>query len=247
MDDIYLKELVIRMTSVLKEKLNSLYLIGSASLGDYIEHRSDVDILGITNTTLTNFEKDQLAHILDFDRFPCPAEGLDMVLITQQNIEHIQPQPAYEFWFSTGAHWPKEQWEAGGNEEMLIFIEQCRQNGVKIYGNGPAIHFSIIDRKLVLKAFKKILLWHKKYILDEYHDPGGQNSVLNACRILMFVENNQFYSKTGGGKAFLKKYPDQLTVQKALSIRQNESGPKITAEEILEFLIFGEKKLDQEM
>lgn len=239
----YLKELADRVTSVLKEKLNSLYVIGSASLDDYIERRSDLDVLGITNSSLTISEKDQLEEVLGIESFPCPARGLDMVLLTRQSVEHMEPKPAYEFWFSTGRNWPKEKWETGQSSEMLIFMELCRKNGYKIYQKGPSVQFDHIGRDLILIAFQQILEWHKNYILDDYHDPGGQNSVLNACRIFNYIESNRFYSKTDGGKSALRNNPGNLTIQKALNIRQNADSQKITKEEILKFITSVEKQL----
>ena len=121
MEGRYLDELVQRMTSVLGGKLRVLYVIGSTSLGDYIRERSDLDILGITDAKLSDGEKDRLATTLDQENFPCPAEGLDIVLMARQEIKEIIPEPFYEFWFSTGAKWPQEkleQWSEVGNVDF---------------------------------------------------------------------------------------------------------------------------------
>lgn len=241
----YIRELIVKVHSVLKKKLNSLYVIGSTSFEDYIENKSDLDVFGITSTSLTNHEKDQLEQILNHAIFPCPAKGLDIVFMTRQNIEEIKSEPAYEFWYSTGAEWPQESWEAGMSTEMIIFIELCKQNGIKIYGEESSTKFGEIDKRLILKAFKEILIWQKNYILDNYHDPNGQNSVLNACRILKYIETNKFYSKTDGGKQFLKENPNNLTVQNAVRIRQKDSSLKITKEEIMELIKEVERKLDR--
>lgn len=241
----YIKKLVNRLNAVLLEKLNSLYIIGSTSFEDYIENKSDIDVFGITNESLTKFEKDQLEKILNNSNFPCPAAGLDIVLITKEHVEDINPKPDYEFWFSTGTNWPEEKWVASSSTEMLIFIESCRQNGIKVYGIQPSVKFQKVDTKLILNAFKQILRWHVNYVLDDFHDPNGQNSVLNACRILKYIETNKFYSKTNGGIEFLIGDPNNLTVQKALRIRQNESLEKITKEEILKFIKQAERRINQ--
>ncbi len=241
----YIKELIGKVHSILGKKLNSLYVTGSIGFEDYIENKSDLDVFGITNTSLTDYEKNKLGQILDHANFPCPAKGLDIVFMTRQNIEEIQSEPVYEFWFSTGAEWPKESWEAGKSTEMIVFIELCKQNGIKVYGEESSIKFGEIDKRMILKAFKEILIWQKSYILNNYHDPDGQNSVLNACRILKYIETNRFYSKTDGGKQFLKDEPNNLTVQNALRIRQKESSPKITREEIIELIKEVQRKLDE--
>lgn len=242
-DDRYLDELVHRVTSILRGKLRALYVIGSTSLGDYIPERSDLDILGITSTVLTDGEKDRLANTLDQENLSCPADGLDMVLLAEPHIQEIKPEPFYEFWFSTGAKWPREDWSRGASSEMLIFLELARQNGVKIYEKGPPFELVKINRDLLGWAFGQILHWHKQYILDDYHDPRGQNSVLNACRILLWADTNKFFSKSQGGEAYRKRYPANLLVEKALSIRQQQNDRVITRQEVMEFIELVERKL----
>ena len=241
----YLKNFIDRVQSVLQENLISLYIIGSLSLDDYTEDHSDIDIFGITSRTLTDIERDQLADVLDSTNFHCPSKGLDVVLLSKHNIKNISPQPKFEFWYSTGAEWPKEKWEKGANTEMIIFIELCRQNGIKIFGE--ELKFGTISKKLILDALKHIISWHKHHILDDHHDPNGQNSVLNACRILKYAETNKFYSKTEGGKLFLQDYPKNVTVRNVLLKRQKEVADKISKKQILELLNFVEIKLDQEL
>ena len=48
--------------------------------------------------------------------------------MTKQNIDDIKPEPAYEFWYSTGAGWPKEGWEKGVHSEMILYIELFSTN-----------------------------------------------------------------------------------------------------------------------
>ncbi len=240
----YLQQLTSRIHQILPEKLNSLYIIGSASFEDYIEHTSDLDIFGVTNAALSTPEKDQLEQSLKHNNFPCPAQGLDLVLMDKEQLRNPQPEPAYEFWYATGAHWPVESWAEGSSSEMLIFMELCRRHGKKIFDQGPPILFSKVNRSLILQAFQAILQWHKRCVLDDYHDPNGQNSVLNACRILKYVETNQFYSKTEGGNLVLRDEPDNWTVQNALSIRQNKGFSTISKADALHFIETVAGKLD---
>ena len=126
---------------------------------------------------------------------------------------------------------------------MLIFLELVRQIGDRIYAEGPPIGFGRINRELLMRAFRQILQWHKQYMLDDYHDPRGQNSVLNACRILLWAETNRLFSKTEGGEVFLKQYPANLLVQKALGIRRQQSAQEITEQEVREFIESVERAL----
>ena len=238
-------ELVNRLTTVLKDKLNSIYVVGSLSLGDFIWSSSDFDVFGVTNATLTDRERDHLEQILDQEKFPCPAQGLDLLLMTKSQVENVNPEPDYEFWYATGRNWPREKWDKGQCREMLIFLQLGKEKGIKIYGSEPSVKFGDIDRRLILKAFSEILQWHKENLFDGYHDPGGQNSVLNACRIFMYVEHSRFYSKTEGAEAFLQCHQDHRTVEKALTNRQNGTTLAIEKGEVLALIAFVQKMLDQ--
>ncbi len=241
----YFIGLLSRIYDILHEDLIGLYLIGSVSMNDFITSTSDFDVIGVVARSLTKEDKSKLEQALKNKNFPCPAEGLDIVLMTKGNAKGIKQNPEYEFWYSTGANWPVISWESGASSEMSIFLELCRQHGIVIYGERPANIISPIDPKLLYRSFKELIEWHRNHILDEYHDPKGQNSVLNACRILKFVESKKLYSKTEGGKLYLQDSPENLAVKKALAIRGKIKENKIERNEILELLNKVENKLNE--
>lgn len=241
----YFIGLLSRIVDILHEDLVGLYLTGSASLGDFITNKSDFDVIGVIESVITEENKNKLEQSLKHDNFPCPAEGLDIVFMTKENAKGIKQNPEYEFWYSTGANWPVISWDSGTSSEMSIFLELCRQHGIVIYGELPEKLISPINAKLLYLSFKEIIEWHRNHIFDEYHDPKGQNSVLNACRILKFVESKKWYSKTEGGNLYLQDYPESLAVKRALSIRGKNKEDKIEVNEILELLNKVENKLSE--
>jgi hypothetical protein len=173
--------------------------------------------------------------------------GLDIVLMTKDSVFDPKPESDYDFWYATGATWPTESWSTGKSSEMIVFLELCRQNGLKIFGIDSTKLIGKIDEKLILQAFKEILEWHKGKILDNYHDLEGQNSVLNACRIYYYLETKKFYSKTEGGYLFLQSNPDFIAVQKAINIRVYNGSNVITEKEILEVIQKCEKYLAKKL
>lgn len=241
----YFNGLLSRIYDILHEDLVGLYLTGSASMDDFITSKSDFDVIGVVARFITEEDKNKLEQSLKHDNFHCPAEGLDIVLMTKENAKGIKQNPEYEFWYSTGANWPVISWESGTSSEMSIFLELCRQHGITIYGERPAKLISPINTKILYLSFKEIIEWHRNHILDEYHDPKGQNSVLNACRILKFVESKKLYSKTEGGNLYLQDSPESLAVKRALAIRGKIQEDKIERNEILELLNQVENKLNE--
>lgn len=240
----YFKGLLYRVQDILHEDLVGLYLIGSISLNDFIRSKSDFDVIGVVNKSITIKDKNKLEVSLNHENFPCPSKGLDIVLMTKENVTRVKQYPEYEFWYSTGEKWPLIHWESGANSEMSIFLELCRQHGIVIHGELPAKLISPVDTKLLYRSFQELIKWHRNYLFDEYHDPKGQNSVLNACRILKFVESKKLYSKTEGGNLYLQDNPKCLAVKRALAIRGQGKENKIERNEIVELLNNVEDKLN---
>jgi streptomycin 3"-adenylyltransferase len=233
----YLSQLSLKLQEKIGSNLIGLYLIGSACLGDYHASKSDLDIVGVLFDPLSNSQKNDLAKNLDSRFFPCPAKGLDLVLFAENAVKHITPKPSFEFWFSTGAGWPNERWESDCCKEMLIFLELCRQHGITLYGQDPNQIFATVDKRLLVETFLEMLEWHQTKILDVVHDPKGQHSILNACRILAFIHEDRLLSKSDGGRWLLYREADNDIVRKALEIREENHDLDISKKEIARFLM----------
>jgi Nucleotidyltransferase domain len=88
--------------------LEAVYLLGSAALGAYEQGRSDVDIVAVTQRSLSLEERRTLAAAAE--AIPCPARKLELVVyprgstaweINLNTSEHVSFDPAEEpaFWF----------------------------------------------------------------------------------------------------------------------------------------------------
>ncbi|MCB9081832.1 MAG: DUF4111 domain-containing protein [Lewinellaceae bacterium] len=232
----YRTKLAQRLYLLLGDGLLGLYQVGSACLGDYVPGKSDLDIVGVVRHPLSFEQGNELARGLDHSSFPCPAKGLDLVLFTAESAGSNVPEPTYEFWFATGASWHPENWETGRGTEMVIFLELCRRHGLTLFGPPPERLIASVAREYLLAAFQDMLEWHQTKVLDIFHDPRGQYSVLNACRVLAYVAEGQFLSKTAGGEWLLKQEPANAMVRQALTIRLGEANEDIDPDEITEFL-----------
>lgn len=232
----YRTRLVQRIYHVLGDGLLGLYQVGSACLGDYIPGKSDLDIVGVVRHALSIEQRNELAQGLDHASFPCPAKGLDLVLFMAESARLSVSEPSYEFWFATGASWHPENWESGQGTEMVIFLELCRRHGISLFGPSPERLIAPVALEYLLAAFQDMLEWHQTKVLDIFHDPRGQYSVLNACRVLAYVAEGQFLSKTAGGKWLLTQEPANRMVRTALTIRQGQANEAIDPAEIAVFL-----------
>ncbi|HMS98456.1 MAG TPA: DUF4111 domain-containing protein [Saprospiraceae bacterium] len=236
MTDKYLKRLVSVLNVLLDSKLMSVYVIGSLCTGDFSGEESDIDVLAIVSRTLSENENVQLAEALNVNNLPCPTAGLDIVIITIEEATRLKAIPTYEFWYASGKNWPEQSWQRGANKEMLVFLELARCCGIKIYDSVEDVKPAMVPKTMIVKSFLEILAWHEVHILDSYHDPGGCNSVLNACRMLAFIKTNVFHSKTAGGHWFQKQYRSNKTVEKALKKKHDKKNEDCTETEIILFL-----------
>ncbi len=103
---VYLDALVEELRRV--APLEAVYLLGSAALGAYEPGRSDVDVVAVTERSLSLEDRRRVA--LRAEAIPCPARKLELVVyphgsdaweINLNSGEHVSFDPAEEpgFWF----------------------------------------------------------------------------------------------------------------------------------------------------
>jgi len=237
MYDHYLTALTNRCRGVLGEKLIGLYLHGSGSQHDYRQGKSDLDVVGVVSESLPDQRKDHLCGQLDHTSLAVPAAGLDFLLVTQDAAQHPIACPAHELWFSTGETWKTTVEKQGHTTEHLIVFASCRERGHALFGPEAEALFAPVPRPLLLNALIDVLTWHQGKILDPFHDPGGQYSVLNACRAWQYAEESRLSSKTDGALWLLSKEPQHSLVRHAVALRRGERSEPLDAGEIQRFLV----------
>ena len=82
-------------------KLLGVYLHGSAVLGGYNVKISDIDILAVCKESMTIAEKDAVATRLSRTNLPCPAEGLELSIVTLDTVRNPLQESPYELHITT--------------------------------------------------------------------------------------------------------------------------------------------------
>lgn len=232
----YLIELTSRCRDVLGRNLMGLYLQGSGAQGDYQQGKSDIDIIGIVSQPLSDQEKEDVCGRLEHSSLSVPAAGLDFLVFTQNAAQNPITSPNHELWFSTGETWKTSVEKHGDTTEHLIVFATCRERSRTLLGPEANELFAPVPRHLLLTALIDVLKWHQGRILDSFHDPGGQYSVLNACRAWQCAKEGQLSSKTDGALWVLSKEPQNTLVRDALALRRGERSQPLNAMEIQRFL-----------
>lgn len=236
MDRQYLIELTRRCKDVLGQNLIGLYLQGSGAQGDYLPGKSDIDIVGVVSQPLSDQEKESLCSRLEHSRLSVPATGLDFLVFTQSVTQTPTESPAHELWFSTGETWTTCVETEGSTTEHLIVFVTCRERSSALLGPEAKDVFAPVPHPFLLTALNDVLKWHQGRVLDPFHDPGGQYSVLNACRAWQAGKEGRLSSKTDGALWVLSREPHNSLVRDALALRRGERSQALDAIEIQRFL-----------
>jgi len=234
--DRYLAGLVNCCRDVLGANLVGVYLQGSGAQGDYHQGKSDIDVLAVVSQPVPVQQKQQLCARLNHSALPVPATGLDFIIVTENTVRCPAKIPQHELWFSTGETWETSVDTGGGTSEHLILFQTCRDHGRTLFGPQADQLFAQVPRPLLLNALIGVLQWHQARILDPFHDPAGQYSVLNACRAWHYAEVGRLVSKSEGGAWVIAKEPQATLAWDALAIRQGASSRALPHEVISAFL-----------
>lgn len=192
-------------SEILGDNFIALYAQGSLALQDWRRGISDFDLVGVVESELKPGQPEKLAEVLDHNRTPVPANGTELLIVTRETAQKLVPVPAYEMWMYTGEEWPNELEIRQTDSELHIFFSILRQCGKDVLGPPAREMFAQPPREWVLQAMREVLQFHLDKLLDDWWDPNGRNSVLNACRTWRYAKVGNFVSKTEGGEWVLQQ------------------------------------------
>jgi len=221
---------------ILGDQLIGIYLQGSGSQSDFRQGKSDLDLVIVVGDPISDSTKKEVVNTLDHSTLSVPASGLDLLIVTVAVVTKPSTSPSHELWFSTGKEWKNEIDLEGNTAEHLIVFSLCRVFGKTLLGPEAKDLFAVIPSNLLKDALIGVLRWHQTKILDPFHDPRGEYSVLNACRAWRYAEEGILCSKSEGAEWALRKEPNNEMVRNALSIRKGVDATTPQQHMINEFL-----------
>ncbi|KAG7293904.1 hypothetical protein NEMBOFW57_003964 [Staphylotrichum longicolle] len=226
---LYLGEIVKRLTGHLKDQLVGVYLFGSASYDAYEPGVSDLDVQAVVKSPLKPDEKQAIISLLSQDALPCPATKLEFVVYAQSSVNPANRHPRFELNLNTGPHQSDHISLDPANESshwFLLDIAMGRQLGRCLHGSAVTEAFGAIPRRWVLEGMADSLEWHQR------NEANSSNSVLNTCRTWQFIATGDFSSKLNGAKWAMKQKNCPAVVERAIAARK--TGDKLLAAEVME-------------
>lgn len=241
-------DLLFRFTEMSKEilgdNLAGIYLHGSAAMGCFNPLKSDLDLILIIKTSLSNAVKTEFMKNVVRLNDEAPAKGIELSVVKREFCNpFVYPTP-YELHFSKmHLNWfqdnPKEYIDKmkGTDKDLAAHFTIIRKCGKVLYGEtireifGEIPSENYIDSiRLDIEGACEEILTNQLYI------------TLNLCRVLAYLERNLVLSKKEGGEWGIETLPPKYHafIQEALSCYASEKEMTIapeTAEDFAKYMI----------
>lgn len=237
----YARELASQLAGAAGGLLRAVYLHGSAALGGWVPGRSDIDLLAVTTEEPDATVLDRLAQSLLTAAARCPGRDLESSVVTSAAIARpAEPWP-YLLHVAGGPGLPGRvvRPDSGaGDPDLLIHYAVCRARGVSVYGPPARQVIGRIRRWPVLDYLAGELRWGAEHGSEAY-------AVLNACRALVYLTDDQIVSKIAGGETALSRGTGPAAViRRALDQQCGGQPEQPPGSDALEFVLAAAEILD---
>ena len=202
-----------------------VYVHGSAVLGDFVEHASDLDILVVVEDDTDVGSIDDIARSLAASD-PTPAVGVEASVVVRSAA--ASPRAPWPFLVHV-TNQPTDRktvygLDRDGDPDLVLHYAVLRQHGWNLVGPPSAETFGAVDRDAIVDQLTAELRWAAETATESY-------AVLNACRALCFVTDGILCSKTQGGRWALAAGIEADLVERSLRARRGigDAPPGSTA------------------
>lgn len=216
----YAEDVDRQLREILGDDLVGLYLHGSAVFDDFSPRRSDIDLVAACELALTPEAKRLIAKRLSSEALPCPATGLELHVVRRDTLRQLIDPPPFELHIATdteaGLDRVVDGSEHSGDADLVMHFAVLRDYGSVLSGPSPADLFPVVPRRVVLRVLAVELRWARDQASTSYQ-------VLNACRVLRFVEENALCSKLDGARWAKQRVDNVSAIDAAIRHREGLS------------------------
>jgi streptomycin 3"-adenylyltransferase len=241
--------------TILGENLRGLYLHGSIAMGCFNPDSSDVDVLAVVQSPLSLETKQALAgaHIQLAAQCPNPLEVSVILQAVLDNFTHPTP---FEFHYSRDF---LEAFKEGTADlttprkdpDLAAHMVITKQYGIALTGKPASDVFPDVPDDDYLDSIVQDATWCIQNMMngaDEGVCRVPQYAVLNLCRVLAFIQDNQITSKRTGAEWALQHLPDtyHAVIQAALDeYTQTGSSETVPCTELKAFARYAQGIIKQ--
>lgn len=208
------------LTSILGDDLVGVYFVGSVALGGYVPGESDVDIIAVSGSVLSERQKHGVASAIVDVSEVCPGRGVEFTLY-RRDVAASPPEDAdFEINANAGPRMTTAiHLDATAEEGFWYVLDRAIAHRASevISGPPPSTVFADVPRGTLLEAMSESMSWHRT------HEKGTFYSVLNACRAWRFAEENVLGSKMEGAVWARARWPNTDVIDAAVALRHGRS------------------------
>jgi hypothetical protein len=213
------------LAGTLGTDLVGVYFVGSVALGGYVPGESDIDILAVTTSALTDPQRRTVASAVIDASARCPARGLEFTLYRQDVVRSPRAGADFEVNANGGPRMATVVHLDPTLESGFWYVLDravAHRSGLAIAGPQAHVLFADVPRSTLLEAMEESMAWHRA------HEKATLYSVLNACRAWRFAVEGVLGSKLEGAAWARASWPDTGSIDAAVALRR---GQEATLEE----------------
>jgi hypothetical protein len=197
------------------------YFVGSIAVGGYVPGESDVDIVAVAAGRLSEDVKRSIADDLLSLVDTCPARGLEFTLYRQEVADSPPTAPDFEVNVNGGPRMPISVHLDAHEEPGFWYVLDraiAHRCGVAIGGQPASAVFADVSRRTLLDAMVESLRWHRQ------HERATLHSVLNACRVWRYAEEEILGSKLDGAAWARARWRRPALMDAAVELRHGRTA-----------------------
>jgi predicted nucleotidyltransferase len=208
-----------RIRKILMENESSAYLFGSYCYGDFRFGWSDIDILVLTDKTLSENQADQLVNLRQtlLDEYP----GNPYFRLFEGGILSIGE--FLDCKMERVVYWGTSGQRITDNYSFDVFsMMQLRDSGILLYGEDIRDRFRYPSYEEVIEAVRNHLHTIRTYAVNTGRNLYSAGWILDIARCLYTLSERKIISKTKAGYWAIenKLVSDATLLKKVLSIRE---------------------------
>lgn len=215
----------------LKNKLVGIYLYGSLIWGDFDYNSSDIDLLVVTETDITEREFSKLndLHLDLIEKFENWNDRIEIAYVSIETLKTFKTQMGRIAIISPGEPFNIKD----GGIDWLINYYLIRDKSVTLLGQSPRSIIGDISKNEFLFAVKnQAREWYDWVTHTKESRPYQAYAVLTICRAFYVMNNGEQVSKKQAANWAQKKYPEWATlIENALAWRTDWQNKMVNPQE----------------
>ena len=215
--------------------LIAAYLHGSVCLGGYVPGRSDLDLLLVSEGSMTRAQRQGFADaLLELHGAPCPVE---LSVVTREGLDRQPPVCCFHFsemWAGRYAAHDADNPLLGddfSDEDIPAYYRVARQSGATLLGPEPAALLPEVSDEVFWQSITQDI---EEY---DFHAYGMfASNILTLPRTVSFARLRRVLTKAQAGRWGMEAFPEYADLlRRALAEYEGGQAQAFTAEELSAF------------